>query len=388
MPKVRRAPPLPHIVVVDTNILWDKDKKLPASPAFDAFWKKNSPLIPMTLNVPDVVFGELQFQQTTSALKALASINENFSELNGITCASYKHKCNESVIKEQVRAKLEKWLKGHSGVLIPTPVASVDWSAVVKAAVWRQPPFTFDPKDQKNEKGFRDAVILETLADTCARTSIGKTVIFVCSDYLLRTTAECRLKASKKLLAFESLADFEAYINLTQQQLTNAFVKSIQNHARTKFYTKGDQNCVYLKYDLWKKIEADFSSDLAFQNPSPNMLTLLRQSSSPDPAVSKLSQHLIWVRSTQFSKLDGMREFHWISHVDVVLRFVVEVQPGSLASATPPIQRLQVVGFDVMWKANVKTDGRFHDIELEVIEKKESQVLDATEDNLKQWRMA
>jgi hypothetical protein len=60
MPKLRRTPP-PHIVVVDTNILWDRDKKLPVCLAFDEFWRKNSPLIPMTLNVPEVVFGELQF---------------------------------------------------------------------------------------------------------------------------------------------------------------------------------------------------------------------------------------------------------------------------------------------------------------------------------------
>ena len=79
MPKVRRTPPPVHVVVVDTNILWDKDKKLPVSQAFDAFWRKNSPLIPMTLNVPDVVFGELQFQQTTSALKALAGISDGFA---------------------------------------------------------------------------------------------------------------------------------------------------------------------------------------------------------------------------------------------------------------------------------------------------------------------
>jgi hypothetical protein len=71
MPKIRRKPPPQHLVIVDTNILWDKDKKLPVSPAFDAFWGKNSPLLPMTLHVPHVVMGELHFQQTTSALKSL-----------------------------------------------------------------------------------------------------------------------------------------------------------------------------------------------------------------------------------------------------------------------------------------------------------------------------
>ena len=84
MPKVKRAPPPPHLVVVDTNILWDKDKKLPVSAAFDEFWNRNSPRIPMSLRVPEVVFGELHFQQTTSAVKTLSNITEGFAEISGI----------------------------------------------------------------------------------------------------------------------------------------------------------------------------------------------------------------------------------------------------------------------------------------------------------------
>lgn len=388
MPKIRRTPPPLHVVVVDTNILWDKDKKLPVSLAFDAFWRKSSPLIPMTLNVPDVVFGELHFQQATSALKALASISDNFTELAGVTGAAYAHKCSETTIKTQVRTKLDKWLKSHSGNILATPVASIDWSSVVEAALWRKPPFTFDPKEPKTEKGFRDAVILETLAHTCTTTSPGKTVIFICNDYLLRTTAEARLKSSKKLLAFESLADFEAYINLTQQQFTNAFVKAIQSHARAKFYTKNDANSLYFKQDLSAKIQADFANDLSWQNPQQNALLRLTQPISAVNGASKMLRQMFGIRSTQFSTLTGDREFHWVSHIDLVRLFELETQQGLLASAMPPIQRLQIVGFSVRWKSNVKTDGRFHDMDLEGIDRTDIKQLEATEENLKQWRLA
>jgi len=384
MPRVRRTRAPQHIVVVDTNILWDKDKRLPVCTAFDEFWNRNSPLIPMTLYVPEVVFGELHFQQTTSALKLLSSINESFSELAGITSAPYTHKCNEVTIKGQVRVKLEKWLKGHSGHLVSTPVSTIDWPSVVEAAVWRKPPFTFDPKDAKNEKGFRDAVILESLAHTCLSGSSGKTVIFVCNDYLLRTTAESRLKGSKKFLAFESLADFEAYINLTQQQLTNAFVKAIQSHARAKFYAKGDENCIYVRHDLSKKIQDDYSADLAYQGQVVGPLTLLTQGVTSSAA--QMVRHLFWIRSTQFSKLEGTREFHWVTRIDVVRLYDV-ASPQGLMGGTMPIKQIQVVGFDVKWKSNVKADGRFHDIQLAGIEKKDTQLFDSTEENLAQWRL-
>ncbi len=387
MPKIRRKPPPQHLVIVDTNILWDKDKKLPVSPAFGAFWGKNSPLLPMTLHVPHVVMGELHFQQTTSALKALGVITEAFQELTGITHSSYGHKCNEATIRNQVRAKLDRWLKGVGGAELTTPVADIDWAAIVEGAVWRKPPFTFDPKDQKNEKGFRDAVILETVAHACTSAKVDDLVIFVCNDYLLRTTAESRLKASKKFLAFESLADFESYIQLTQQQFTNEFVKSIQSHARIKFFLKGDATCIYMKKDIGKQILTDFAAELDFKDQTKNSLNFLAQAIGTTAPTAKLAKQMVWIGSTQFAKLEGEREFHWISRVDIARLFEIEKSAGLIEIAMPTVRRVQVVGFDVNWKANVKADGRFHDIEVVGITKAETQSHEASEDLMARYRL-
>jgi PIN domain len=390
MLKVRRPPPQ-HLVIVDTNVLWDKDKKLSVSPIFDEFWAKNSPLLPMTLHVPQVVLGELHFQQTTSALKTFGSLSDASKELSGITDSPpYRHKYNEATIRNQVRAKLEKWLKTAGGSELATPVNSIDWAAVVESAVWRKPPFTLDPKDQKNEKGFRDAVILETVAHTCENLAPGKLAIFVCNDYLLRTTAEERLKASKKFLAFESLADFEAYIQLTQQQFTNDFVKSIQSHARAKFFStkanKADQTSIFLKNDIIGRIRAEFSADLEFTDLTKNTLSLIAQAIGTTAPAVKPTKEKFWIRSTQFAKLEGKREFHWTSRVEVAQLFEME-KSGGLPESAPIIRKIQVVGFDVKWKANVKTDGRFHDIDVTALEKAESQLLEATEEAVERLKL-
>ena len=387
MPKVHRKPPPEHLVIVDTNILWDKDKKLPVSPLFDAFWAKNSPLLPMSLHVPQAVLGELYFQQTTSALKAVTSISENFQELASITASPYAHKCNETTVRNQVKAKVDRWLKSAGGVQLPTPVANIDWSTIVDAAIWRKPPFAFDPKDQKNEKGFRDAVILETVAHACSSAGVDKLIIFVCNDYLLRTTAEGRLKASKKFLAFESLADFESYIKLTQQQFTNDFVKSIQSHARAKFFTKGDVNCIYSKSEVGTRLISEFSADLEFKDPNRNALSLAARAIGSAARYAKLTKQMFLIRSTQFSKLEGDRQFHWTSRVDLARLYELEESSGLIASAIPPIRRIQLVGFDVRWKSNVKSDGRFHDIEVTALERVESEILDVTEERLEKLRL-
>lgn len=387
MPKVKRTPPPTHVVVVDTNILWDRDKKLPVNQAFDVFWKQNSSLIPMTLNVPEVVLGELNFQQTTSALKAVSTIAESFAELSGIADSSYRHKCNDATVKSQVKGKLDRWLKSHSGQLLPTPENHIDWGAVIDAAIWRKPPFTFDPKDAKNEKGFRDALILETVAHACTGLGAKDILIFICNDYLLRTTAENRLKSSSKFLTFESLADFGSYINLTQQQFTNAFVKSIQNHARAKFYIKGDQSTIYFKHELSKRILNDYSAALELKDPPRNALTIIAQAMGTGTLEMKLLRQMFIIGSTQFSSVENDRTFHWSSHIDVVRLYEQRQQEGLLASTMPSRNRIQVVGFDVPWKANVKSDGRFHDIEVVDLQLKDTQVLDATEENLQRWRI-
>lgn len=121
MPKVRREPPSQHLVVVDTNILWDKDKKNAASPEFERFWKSNLSLIPLQLQVPEVVFGELHFQQTTSAQKLCLAIREDLQELSGVAQFNYVSKVDENKIKAQVDKKISKWLKSLGGTVIPTP---------------------------------------------------------------------------------------------------------------------------------------------------------------------------------------------------------------------------------------------------------------------------
>lgn len=380
MPNVLRKPPPVHVVVVDTNILWDKDKKLPVCVAFDDFWKKNSLLVPLELHLPDVVIGELQFQQTTSALKSLTTIKEQLDELSGISHSIYTHKASEATIKTQIRQKLEKWLKGHSGKIVQTPVTKIDWPAIVDAAVWRKPPFTFDPKDKNNEKGFRDALILETLSQVCKDAGAGKMVIFLCNDHLLRTAAESRLKKSSKLLAFESLADFEAYIHLTQQQFTNEFIKLIQSHARTKFYSKSDTNCIYTRFHIPAKLKSDFSTDLVAPTSPGGGLNLLASALTSTDWM--LIKEKFWIRSTQFTHLMGEREFHWISRVDIVRLYEGQSQSEGLLSALGSIRKIKTVGFGVKWKANVKSDGRFHDLDVIAIEKIDSNLVDATEDEI------
>lgn len=386
MPKIRRDVLPAHIIVPDTNILWDKDKKNSVSSDFNTFWEKNKSLISIKLIVPEVVLGELQFQQATSAMKLASTVAENLEELSGVAQATYSTRFDNDKIKKQVGAKLNKWVKSLGGSVEKTPVEKIDWSKMVQCSIWRIEPFTFDPKNKDNEKGFRDALILETLLNICSTSQTNENIVFLCNDFLLRTTAEKLLSHNSKVLIFESLADFEAYIKLTQEKLTDKFVKSIQNHARSKFFLADDQTCIYYKEKIRQEIVECFKTEL--QLPPSYTTNTGGLLSIPTTVNWKTIDEKWWINATRFNKLASPKEYHWISRVTLVRLIKTEAATANVFASTIPRQELlQTFAFDISWKANVKMDGRFHDIAVLNIKSDETTSDTPSEELLVRWKL-
>ena len=76
-------------------------------------------------------------------------------------------------------------------------------------------------------------------------------IAFVCSDYVLRTAAKERLARIERFSTFESLNDFRSFIQLTQKDLTESFVRSILDRACEKFYKKDLRRDYFAKMGLW-----------------------------------------------------------------------------------------------------------------------------------------
>ncbi len=264
---------------------------------------------------------------------------------------------------------------------------------MIQDAIWRKSSFTSDPKNKDNEKGFRDALILETLLDVCEKNKGStKNIVFLCNDFLLRTSAELRLKHNRMVMVFESLSDFESYIKLTQQELTNKFVKSIQTHARAKFYSDGDPSTIYFRDNIKNTISQKFSAELAVP------ITHKLESLQPIGLMAlpsynwSVSEERWWINSTRFDELIQPREYHWVSRVTVARLLNGSLEGGGglmLAgmAGMPLREEVLLIGFDIKWKANVKADGRFHDISVIDITKAESSQSLSTEDIVNRWKL-
>lgn len=96
MGKILKGRPLPHVMIVDTNIVWHKDKGPAVNPDFDAFWTEHEHLVELELLLPEVVRGELLFQQFTSCSKHLDSVHEHVLHISSITAQKHLHKTTKS----------------------------------------------------------------------------------------------------------------------------------------------------------------------------------------------------------------------------------------------------------------------------------------------------
>src|SRR5579864_3323163 len=103
MPKILKGKPLPHVVLVDTNILWYKDKGPAVNPEFDTFWTEHQKLVDLELIIPEAVRDELLFQQSTSCLKSVDKVVEQFVEISSITNVSHAYTADRQQVIAEIR---------------------------------------------------------------------------------------------------------------------------------------------------------------------------------------------------------------------------------------------------------------------------------------------
>ena len=358
-----------HILVTDTNILWHDDKSICVSPKFQDFWDRNANDYVIDLFLPEVVRGELLFQHTTSARKTLKRANEEFERLSAVTAYNYTHRVTEKKISSDVEKKLNSWMLLSGCQVFDTPVNSIDWQRLISDAIWREKPFV---EDKNSEKGFRDALIVETtvaIADAYSNVNLA----FISSDKLVLDAAKSRL--DQRCNCYETIEEFETYLKLTDEKLTSDFVKAIQVRARQKFHDENDTSCLLYREKLTRNIREIYEIDLL--PPVTGVAnSLLHGLQTPKNRWVPASDDGVWIRAPEFLKLENDNEFYWRSKIIFVQLFKYEGnQTGGLLSETtlPGDSKLRKVEFPVIWKSKVAKNGRF--LSTEFLEFDESETI-------------
>lgn len=147
----------PQVVAVDTNVLYSRDESQNVSAQFDKAWDKNSGITSLQLVIPEIVREEILFQQTSLALSSFEKAKNEAGTLSKITGVAYPIDWREDVVRGDVKKKFDLWSAGKPAIIAPLIHAEVNYPEITRKALWREPPFTKDPKAK--EKGLRDALV-------------------------------------------------------------------------------------------------------------------------------------------------------------------------------------------------------------------------------------
>jgi hypothetical protein len=169
-------------------------------------------------------------------------------------------------------------------------------------------------------------------------------------------------------------------VKLTRDRYDKAFNEKIVKRAGEKFYTVNDPQCLWTKEQIGVRIRemenAWTIDDPAFNEPMQSRQRTLGSLLTPNPTMAtkqlfETSDSARWVGvggfrlylgSHEFTEKIDKRTYRWESQTLAVRKFILFSRENNKLE-----ERVNLVEFKVLWRADVKADARFYDLALEDI---------------------
>ena len=202
---------------------------------------------------------------------------------------------SEKDIFDSIEMSVKKTLDQY-GIEVRDPDwKKVDIQELVSAATNRTPPFS----SGNSEKGFRDAIILETYIQILIDPDFSDYHLsMVTNDELLIEAVKLRGSALRDNQSVGSIEDIRGIIAVFDEELHLELIESLVPIATSFFFTPGDQKSILSSFEILARIHNEFPS--AFTTRSPG--TDIRQTNAPS------------VRQSRFQNKEADRYF-WANQV-------------------------------------------------------------------------
>lgn len=241
--------------------------------------------------VPEMVRHERQFQMLQEALQLLRHV-ERLERVLG-------HNLNitADILETRVKETIDRQINQHRIVVQNLSADDVNWARLLLDAAYRKPPFQLGEK----EKGFRDAVILETFLQVVAEAPSSPTtarIVLVSNDQLLRNAANERLNGASNVYVLESVDALKGLINTLGSMVDEQFIADIRDKAQQLFYKPHDRNTLYYKAKVKALVDQSLRSARLQLPSSAEKYVVEEWTIKPARFVSKQGQRIHW--STRF----------------------------------------------------------------------------------------
>jgi PIN domain len=255
------SPPLPSFAAVpkytvffDTNRLYtEHDLEIVSRSVTDLLLDLKSK-VDLNIAVSKIVIEELLLKKLPKCQTILNEATKRLRDIQSLMEQQYEIPlATKEELEAKVRSRMDDWISRLEINVLDVP-GRIDWEALVWKAVRRQRPFSpaSDTKNS-NEKGFKDAVILETLLDLYKKEP-EREVVFVCEDGLLFETAREILHSQPRFISVNALTEFSAQVEVILATPGSEFLDAVVSKANREFFDPGDPNCVWLRLGVLDQI--------------------------------------------------------------------------------------------------------------------------------------
>ncbi|MDP1924969.1 MAG: PIN domain-containing protein [Thiobacillus sp.] len=274
-------------IVLDTNALFTQVASDLVNSETAAMIKENGghPDLKVSWFLPETVIEERSYQMRDRAASLIPSI-EKLERLLGHNLA-----ISRETLDHQVQLAISRNLTQLGIKSASLDTGLVDWKKLIESAHRREPPFEAGEK----EKGFRDALILETFVQLVAqspRTRALCRVVLVTADGMLATATQARIADYSNAQVLVGLDELKNLINTLSSQVDESFVNELKIKAAQLFFISSDnKDTLYYKEKIYDRITNEYDIELK---------TL------PEGAESRESDG-ITISHPQFIKKEGQR---------------------------------------------------------------------------------
>ena len=244
--------------------------------------------------IPDVVRLERRYQMLEAAQKLLPSV-QRLERLLGHGLA-----ISEEILADRVSSAIERQLATLDLQVLPLDPGRVDWPRLIEDAAGRRPPF----QAGEHEKGFRDALILETvvqLIDDSPKSPKACRIALVTADGLLASTVEAQTKDAGNVRILRSLDELRDLVNTIVADVTEDFVNAIREVAQACFFVKDDEDSLYYSAKVYDQIASRFATELGGKPLGADARRNVAVNIGPPRFSKKNRQRVHWVSTIRVS---------------------------------------------------------------------------------------
>lgn len=220
-------------VMLDTNILFaPKNMHHIFSRQVEAMIRESATHTDVAVRwmIPAMVRSERIWQMRGLAIGHL-NATRNMQKLFGQTWVE-----NEDAVANVISKTVDGQLRSLNTEIIECDVSLVDWATLISAAALRLAPFS----SGDSEKGFRDAVICETIYQRIKQIALGdETCIVVSADDLLRETIGKHLGVPTSVKLLKSLDELRNEINFLASPIDAETAQALSFKAGEVFEKSG-----------------------------------------------------------------------------------------------------------------------------------------------------